>query len=56
MSGNVLIGMEQENTIGIDMLTSTQQTLLENLVIEFESVHEVRQSQLDILSAVSSMF
>ena len=37
--------MEKEDTICIDMLTSTQQILLENLVIEFQSEHGVRQSR-----------
>lgn len=45
VSLNVLIGMEKEDTICIDMLTSTQQILLENLVIEFQSEHGVRQSR-----------
>ena len=45
VSLNVLIGMEKENTISIDMLTGTQQTLLEKLVIEFKSGHEIGQSR-----------
>ena len=45
VSLNVLIGMEKENTISIDMLTGTQQTLLEKLVIEFQSGHEIGQSR-----------
>lgn len=45
VSLNVLIGMEKENTIALDMMTSRQQTLLEKLVIEFQSGHETRQSR-----------
>lgn len=39
ISLNVLVGIEKENTIAIDMLTSRQQILLEKLVVEFQCKH-----------------